>query len=258
MRLLRITLPTALLTVLFVAACASSPTGRTQLRLVSSGQLNQMGATAFAQMKQELPPAKSPQVRNYVQCVTNAMLPHVPGNYQWELQVFESDDINAFALPGGKIGVYTGLLKAAQTQDQLAAVIGHEIAHVIANHSQARVSNQLAAQFGVAIFSAATGVSGDLIGMGANMLLILPNSRGDESEADILGMEYMARAGFDPREAVTLWENMARLSRGAPPEWLSTHPSHDTRVRDLNANVPRNLPVYEQARAQGRRPNCRI
>lgn len=259
MRLIQITLPVALLTVAMVTACATSPTGRTQLRLVSSSQLNEMGATAFTQMKKELPPARSAQTRQYVQCVTQQLLPQVQSNFNWELQVFESNDINAFALPGGKIGVYTGLLRAAQTPGQLAAVIGHEIAHVIAGHSAARVSNQLATQFGVSIFSIATGVGGDLIGAGANLLLVLPNSRGDETEADVLGMEYMARAGYDPREAVTLWENMARLGGGnAPAEFTSTHPSHSTRIRDLNAQLPKTIPIYDAARASGRRPPCKV
>jgi predicted Zn-dependent protease len=242
-----------------VAACTTSPTGRTQLRLVSDAQLNQMGAAAFTQMKQELPPARSADTRAYVQCVTQALLPQVQSRYQWELQVFESNDVNAFALPGGKIGVYTGLLRAAQTPGQLAAVIGHEIAHVVAGHSAARVSNQMATQFGAQIFSAATGMGGDLIGLGANLLLVLPNSRGDETEADVLGMEYMARAGFDPREAVTLWENMARIGGGRQPaEFTSTHPSHSTRIRDLNAQLPKVTPIFDQARASGRRPGCKV
>lgn len=248
----------AAVVVLTVAACATSPTGRKQLRLVSNDQLNQMGATAFAEMKQELPPVQSAATRRYVECVTNTILPFIPGNLDWEVQTFQSDQINAFALPGGKIGVYTGLLKVAQTQDQLAAVIGHEIAHVIAGHSAARVSNQMASQLGATIFAAGTGMSPELIGQGAMLLLVLPNSRADESESDILGMRYMAQAGFDPRAAVQLWQNMAQAAGGrSPAEFTSTHPSHDTRIRDLNNELTNAMPLYEQARAAGRRPNCR-
>lgn len=248
----------AIIATVLVAACATSPTGRKQLRLVGSDQLDQMGATAFAEMKKELPPVQSAATRRYVECVTRSILPFVPSDLSWEVQTFQSDDINAFALPGGKIGVYTGLLNVAETQDQLAAVIGHEIAHVIAGHSAARVSNQMATQLGATIFAVGTGMSPDLIGQGANLLLVLPNSRGDESESDILGMRYMAQAGFDPRAAVQLWQNMARAAGGrAPAEFMSTHPSHDTRIRDLNNELSNAMPLYEQARAAGRRPNCR-
>lgn len=258
MRLLTVAI-TAAVTALVTAACTTSPTGRSQLRLISDTQLNEMGATAFAQMKQEIPPARSTKTRDYVNCVTQAILPHIQSDYRWELQVFESNEVNAFALPGGKIGIYTGLLRAAQTPAQLAAVIGHEIAHVIAGHSAARVSNQMATQLGAQIFAAATGMGSDLVGMGANLLLVLPNSRGDESEADVLGMDYMARAGFDPREAVTLWQNMERLGGGRRPvEFTSTHPSPDTRIRDLNAQLPQVMPIFEQARASGRQPTCRV
>jgi predicted Zn-dependent protease len=246
------------MTATLIVACATSPTGRKQLRLISDAQLNEMGVAAFTQMKQEMPVTQSAATRRYVECVTNNILPFIPGQIDWEVQTFQSDQINAFALPGGKIGVYTGLLNVAKNQDQLAAVIGHEIAHVIAGHSGARVSNQMATSLGAAVVSAATGVGGDLIGAGANMLLVLPNSRGDESESDILGMRYMAEAGFNPAAAVQLWQNMAAAAGGkAPAEFTSTHPSHDTRIRDLNAELTRSMPIYERARSAGRQPNCR-
>lgn len=244
----------AVLTAAAVMACATSPTGRTQLRLVSDAEMAQMGTAAFQQLKQKTPPAKNPQINNYVQCVARAITREVGGS--WEVQVFDSKDINAFALPGGKIGVYTGLLKVTENQDQLAAVIGHEVAHVLAGHSAARVSNEMAAQLGVAVLSSATGMSGDMIGMGANLLLLLPYSRGDETEADILGQRLMASAGFDPAAAPRLWVNMSKASGGGPPEFISTHPSPDSRIRDLNNNLPQVQPVYQQARAAGKRPSC--
>jgi predicted Zn-dependent protease len=244
----------AALVAAMVAACATSPTGRRQLRLISDAEMAQMGAAAFQELKQKTPPTTNQRTSSYVQCVAQAITREVGGN--WEVQVFESKEVNAFALPGGKIGVYTGLLKVAENQHQLAAVIGHEIAHVLAGHSAARVSNQMAAQLGVAVLAGATGMSPDMIGMGANLLLVLPNSRGDESESDILGQQLMARAGFDPTQAAQLWINMAKGAGGAPPEMLSTHPSPDTRIRDLNNNVARVQPLYDQARAAGKRPNC--
>jgi predicted Zn-dependent protease len=241
--------------VALLAACATSPTGRRQLRLVSDAEMSQMGAAAFTQMKQKTPPTKDAKTNSYVQCITRALTAETGGG-PWELQVFDSKDVNAFALPGGKMGVYTGLLKVAQTQDQLAAVIGHEIAHVVAGHSASRVSNEMAAQLGIGILSQSTGIGPEAIGMGANLLLLLPFSRGDESEADILGMNYMARAGFDPRQAAELWRNMARAGGGGPPQFMSTHPSHETRIRDLNNHLQQALPLYEQARAAGKRPQC--
>ncbi len=238
-----------------IVACTTSPTGRNQLRLVSDAEMAQMGATAFQQLKQKTPPSQDGKANAYVQCVANPIIREVGGT--WEVQVFDAKEVNAFALPGGKIGVYTGLLKVAANQDQLAAVIGHEVAHVLAGHSAARVSNQMAAQLGVALGSAVTGVSPDMIGMGANLLLLMPYGRGDETEADVLGMDLMARAGFNPRQAPELWVNMGKASGGnAPPEFMSTHPSNQSRIADLNRHLPKSLPLYEQARSQGKAPRC--
>ncbi|WP_020650957.1 M48 family metallopeptidase [Solimonas variicoloris] len=242
------------LIAILVVACATSPTGRRQLRLVSDSEMAQMGATAFQEMKTKTPTTKDTRESSYVQCVARAITTEVGGT--WEIQVFDSKEVNAFALPGGKIGVYTGLLKVATTQDQLAAVIGHEISHVLAGHSAARVSNQMAAQFGTVLLSAGTGLSPDLIGTGAQYLVLLPFSRGDESEADILGMQLMARAGFDPAQAITLWQNMSKANGQGPPQFMSTHPSNETRIADLQRNLPKEQPHYQQARAAGKKPNC--
>jgi predicted Zn-dependent protease len=248
----------AILAAAVATACATSPTGRRQLVLVSDDQMAQMGATAFQEMKQKTPPSQNGKQSSYVRCVANAVTAAMPGPARaWEVQLFEDKQVNAFALPGGKIGVYTGLLKVATTQDQLAAVIGHEVSHVIAGHSAARVSNQMATQVGVEALSAFTGYDPQMIGMGANLLVILPFSRGDETEADLLGMDAMARAGFDPAQAITLWQNMERAGGEAPPEILSTHPSNSTRIHDLQARLAQDQPIYQQAKAQGRTPQCR-
>lgn len=238
-----------------LVACVTSPTGRTQLKLVSDAEMSQMGATAFQELKTKTPPSKNAQTNSYVQCIANAITRETGGT--WEVQVFDSKEVNAFALPGGKIGVYTGLLKVAENQNQLAAVIGHEVAHVLAGHSASRVSNQMATQLGVGLISAGTGMSPDMIGMGANLLLLLPYGRGDETEADVLGLDLMSRAGFDPRQAPALWVNMGKASGGqAPPEFMSTHPSNESRIRDLNARLATSLPLYEQAKAAGKNPRC--
>lgn len=254
-RIVRVSLAAAI--GLLLCACATSPTGRSQLMLVSDAEMNTMGVQAFQQMQQETPVMRNTAQSRYVQCVSDAILDVVSPDGDWEVQTFASDMVNAFALPGGKIGVYNGLLAVAETQDQLAAVIGHEIAHVHARHSAARVSNQLITQLGIAVLAGSTGTDPELIGMGANLLLVLPHGRGDESEADMLGLDYMARAGFNPAAAADLWVNMARASAGqSPPEFLSTHPAHDTRIRDIERELPRVMPLYQQARASGLRPNC--
>lgn len=239
-----------------VAACATSPLGRRQLILVSDSQMSEMGVTSFNEMKQKIPQTKDGKTSAYVNCVARAITNELDTGQKWEVQVFEDKQVNAFALPGGKIGVYTGLLKVATTQDQLAAVIGHEVSHVIAGHSAERVSEQMATQLGVGVAEAATGVNGQLLGLASNVFFTLPHSRTQESEADLLGLDLMSKAGFDPRAAVTLWQNMSKAGGQKPPELLSTHPSDDTRIQQLQQRIPGDLPIYEQARAQGKRPNC--
>ncbi|MGH6630778.1 MAG: M48 family metalloprotease, partial [Burkholderiales bacterium] len=146
----------ALLLAVAVGACATSPLGRSQLKLVSDDQMNEMGLASFTEMKQKMPETKDAKVSAYVGCVARNVTAVMPGGTNWEVRVFEDKNVNAFALPGGKIGVFTGLLKAAQNQDQLAAVIGHEVAHVIAGHSSERVSESMAAQMGMSVVQATT------------------------------------------------------------------------------------------------------
>ncbi|MEX0900951.1 MAG: M48 family metallopeptidase [Gammaproteobacteria bacterium] len=240
----------------FVVACATSPTGRSQLMLVSGSQMAEMGAAAFAQIKEQQPISRDARARAYVHCVTNALTAAIASEQRWEVELFEDESANAFALPGGHIGVHTGLLAVAKTDSQLAAVIGHEIAHVVAQHSAAQVSNQMATQLGVQALAGASGMSPELIGMGANLLLVMPYGRRDESEADRLGLTYMAEAGFDPRDAVALWHNMSAQGGSRSAEFLSTHPSPESRITELEARMPTVLPLYESARSQGRRPSC--
>ena len=242
--------------VTLVAACATSPLGRRQLILVSDSEMSQMGASSFNEMKQKTPLTKDGKSSAYVGCVARAITNELGTNQTWEVQVFEDKQVNAFALPGGKIGVYTGLLKVATTQDQLAAVIGHEVSHVLAGHSAERVSEAMATQLGVGVASAATGVSGEMLGLASNVFFTLPHSRTQESEADLLGLDLMSKAGFDPRQSITLWQNMSHAGGNKPPELISTHPSDDTRIQQLENRLPIALPLYEQARAQGKRPHC--
>ncbi|MEX0738583.1 MAG: M48 family metallopeptidase [Pseudohongiella sp.] len=249
--------PTLVLLSLLMSACATSPTGRSQMLLVSEGQMAAMGDEAFNQLRQENTVSTDQSLTRYVNCVSDAVLAEVDGNQNWEVVLFDDDAANAFALPGGKIGIFTGLLNVAENQHQLATVVGHEIAHVTARHSAARVSNQLATQMGISVLAQTTGMDPGLIGMGANLLLTLPYSRADETEGDRLGLDYMARAGFDPRESVALWRNMAQAAGERPPELLSTHPAPQARIRELEQRMPAALSSFDAARAQGRRPECR-
>lgn len=244
-----------LLIPLLIAACTTSPLGRRQFKLVSDEQMNEMGVASFNELKTKTPETRDAKTSAYVACVARNITA-VMGGGNWEVRTFEDKSVNAFALPGGKIGVNTGLLKVATTQDQLAAVIGHEVAHVIAGHSSERVSESMAAQLGLGVVQAGTGVNAEMLGIATNVLLLLPNSRTHESEADLLGLDYMAKAGFDPRASITLWQNMRASGGQKPPELLSTHPSDATRISQLEQRLPISMPLYEQARAGGRRPTC--
>jgi len=256
--------------VLAVSSCATSPEGRSQLRLLPDDQIDSMGVQSFEQIKQDTPETRNEDMRAYVQCIANAIIPQLDKDNnpaKWEVRVFADDQANAFALPGNKIGVYEGLFKYAVNQDQVAAVMGHELAHVIAKHGNERVSDQLAAQAGMAIAAIALGTSDTSkdkkalilagLGLGVQYGVILPFSRTHESEADLIGLDLMASSGFDPVESVALWQNMSRAG-GQPPEFLSTHPSSATRIKDLNARMPRALEIYGKARANNRKPNCHL
>ena len=223
-----------------------------------------MGVAAFDQVKSKTRVSGDVSTNAYVKCVagriTAEINPAQAGARNWEVQVFMSDDVNAFALPGGKIGVYTGLLRVAKTQDQLAAVIGHEVAHVLAHHANERVSTAYTAEAALTAVSASGMVSPQLMslmGLGTQVGVLLPFSRTQESEADLLGLDLMARAGFDPRQSIALWQNMgASRKSGAPPEFLSTHPSDATRMSKLNARMPSAMSLYQTANNAGRRPQC--
>lgn len=246
-----------------LTACATSPTGRRTVKFMGADQMDAMGVAAYQQIKKDTPISKDQRATAYVNCVANGITRVVGG--QWEVNLFEDDSANAFALPGGKIGVHTGLLKVAKNQDQLAAVLGHEVGHVIAEHSNERASAGTLAEVGMAVAETVAGATGDgknetamvLLGLGTQVGVLLPFSRAHESEADMMGLAYMAKAGFDPHQSVNLWQNMAAQG-GNGPEFLSTHPSHSTRIADLKAGIPAVMPEYEAAKRAGRTPNCKL
>lgn len=249
-----------------MAGCETSPTGRQQLLLIPDAQLQQMGSTAFLEMKQQVPVSKNKKIDAYVGCVTDNIIKYLPPSargIKWELAIFKDDSANAFALPGGKIGVHTGLLDVAKNQDQLAAVIAHEIAHVLAQHHSERVSQQFVTQTGMDLVGAMSGPQSatkqqlmGLLGVGAQLGILLPYSRAQESEADVYGLDLMARAGFDPRQSVNLWRNMSSAGGARQPEFLASHPTPENRIRELQNRIPQNMPVYERAIKEGRRVNC--
>jgi len=258
-----------LLTILFISltACATSPTGRGQLIFMPESQMAAMGLQAFQQMKNETPPVKDQAITEYVQCVADAItqLPEVKKySADWEVVVFDDMAVNAFALPGGRIGVYKGLLAVAENQHQLAAVMGHEVGHVLAQHGNERVSQNFATSQTLALLEnwmAAKNVAYretamTALGLGSQFGVLLPFSRLHESEADSIGLGLMARAGFDPRQSVNLWQNMGKGGK-SQAEFMSTHPSHKTRIRDLTAEMSKAMQQYSEANAAGRQPDCR-
>jgi predicted Zn-dependent protease len=215
----------------------------------------------FEQMRNQMVVSTDANVRSYVFCVADAIIRELEEPYSsmdWDIEVFDDEAVNAFAMPGGKIGVFTGILKVAKTQDQLGAVLGHEVAHVTQHHSVERTNQALTTQVGVSAAGAVAGggYAGDLAQLGGQLFLTLPYGRGQESEADVVGLVYSSGAGFDPRASVTLWKNMAKASEGAPPEFLSTHPSSDTRIDDLIKELPGSLVIYNEAKADGKEPRC--
>ena len=254
--------------VTLVFSCSTTMTGRKQLTLFSDSRMDEMGATAFTDIKKQGKVDASPATNRYVKCVALAVIKVIPKDRaiqgRWEVVVFEDSTPNAFALPGGKIGVHTGMLKIAGTPGQLAAVLGHEVGHVLLRHGNERMSQSVAAESVLAAGGLALGelspaaqeaVVGGL-GVGAQYGVLLPFSRKHESEADQVGQTLMARAGFDPTESVKLWQNMAKSSDGQPAQWQSTHPAHETRIKDLRAQLPESRKLYRQARASGKRPKC--
>lgn len=248
------------------AACSTSPTGRSQLAFKSEREMQQMGEQTFNQIKAQTPPSRDRESIRVILCVAEAITSRLPADQRgagWEVVIFDDNAVNAFALPGNKIGVYEGIFRAARNQDQLAAVIGHEVAHVIAHHANERVSTATATQMGVNVAQAAAGGSGTyggqlagLLGAGATVGVILPFNRRQESEADVVGLDLMARAGFNPDQAVPLWENMSRIGQEKPPEFLSTHPSDETRLNGLKKALPQAEVLYKEAQAKGFQPAC--
>ncbi len=235
---------------------------RRQAMLVSSEEVNRAAEQAYQQTLQEagkkgqLNP--DPAMLARVQGISKRLIAQTGVfradalGWKWETNVIAAKDVNAWCMPGGKMAVYSGLIERLQaSDDEIAAVMGHEIAHALREHGRERVSRAVAQSILIDVVSAATGISDtakDLSQTVLNVTVNLPNSRTHETESDRIGVELAARAGYDPRAAISLWEKMQKLGGGQPPEFLSTHPSHSTRIADLRKYAERVMPLYQAAR----------
>jgi predicted Zn-dependent protease len=244
-----------------LAGCSTVPiTGRKSFNLIPEGQELALGVESYQQVLAQSDIVKSGSDVEMVRRVGRriAQISHEPG-YEWEFNLIREDKTaNAFCLPGGKVAVYTGILPITKTEEGLAVVMAHEIAHAIARHGGERMTDQLAFQVGGMGLSALLEKKSPMVqqvvlsayGVGGQVGVLLPFSRSQESEADHIGLVYMAKAGYDPRSAVPFWKRMAAGSGGQPPEWLSTHPAHETRIAQLEKWMPEALQYYkpEQSR----------
>ncbi len=262
--------------VAVLVGCTTVPeTGRTAFNFMSNEQLAPMAAQQFLQMRQEIPPTRNAALQARVQRIGERIVVAARGRganiqppEQWEFVVFADPQLNAFAMPGGKVGFYEGILALMETDDEIAVVMGHEVGHVVANHGGERVSQQLgisAIGLGLQLGLGQSELGGSTqqailvaYGIGSGVGL-LKYSRDHESEADTLGLIYMAEAGYNPTAALTFWGKMEAKAGGAAgvPEFLSTHPSHGTRIRDIQAKLPEVMPIYEANRGRFERVSQR-
>lgn len=231
--------------------------------LVPAESVERSAAQEYGQMLQQAASKNAlggkdhPQVKR-LRAIAQRIIPHAmewnprAREWKWEVNLMGSSQINAFCMPGGKIAFYSGILdKLKLTDDEVAMVMGHEIAHALREHARERMGKNAATGIGANVLSQLLGLGqvGQTVTQYGAQLLTLQFSREDESEADLVGMELGARAGFDPRAGITLWQKMSAAAKGAPPQWLSTHPSGSTRIAEMEANLPRVMPLYQKARA---------
>lgn len=254
---------------LLLAACASTTQEgaiglkRKQFLLLSSDQVNAASLTSY---RGELDTAGKAGTLNKdkvnlerIRLIADRLIPQTATfrpdalGWQWEVNLQTKDELNAYCAPGGKIMFYTGVINQLKlTDDEIAAIMGHEMAHALREHGRERMSEAYAEQTvmaGVAVLTGMDSQNAALMQTASQLALTLPHSRGQEAEADIIGLELMARAGYDPRAAILLWEKMGRAGAGGGVPWLSTHPSGPQRISGIEANLPKVLPLYEQARS---------
>jgi predicted Zn-dependent protease len=229
-------------------------------KLVPAETIEESAAQQYGKMLQQaaaqgaLGGKDHPQVKR-LRAIANKIIPNAMGwnpravNWRWEVNLIGSKQVNAFCMPGGKIAFYGGILEQLKlTDDEVATVMGHEVAHALREHARERMGKNAATSVGANLLSGVLGLGqlGQTVTSYGAQLLTLQFSRSDESEADLVGMELAARSGFDPRAGVSLWQKMAVASKGAPPQWLSTHPSGTSRIADIQANLPKVMPLYQR------------
>jgi predicted Zn-dependent protease len=266
--------------LIILAACAAFTAGcqtvdttksgavgveRHQRMALSSEQVNAEAQKAYAQMMAEAQKKgaldRDPAQVARVKTIVGRLVPQTTAfrddaaKWPWEAHVISLDEVNAWCMPGGKMAVYTGLINKLQaTDDELAAVMGHEIAHALREHTREQMSQQMGTQAAIGLAGALFGlgdVGQNVAGMVANVTMELPKSRTHETEADRIGVELAARAGYNPEAAISLWQKMEKLAASQPPKWLSTHPPHADRIKDLQTYVAKVMPLYQQAKAGG-------
>ena len=242
---------------LVLLACAAAPLAGCA-SLVPEEQERQLGERAFKDMRQEMPRSDNAAYQQVLERVGERVVrageTDIPPE-QWDFVVFESDQLNAFALPGGNVGVFEGMMRLVDGDDELAAVVGHEVGHVLARHAAQRIGTQQLSQLGIGVVAAALGAGGyadprtaqALLGAGAQYGILLPFSRGQELEADRIGMVLMARAGYDPEAAIEFWRKMEAAGGAKPPAFLSTHPTDEQRIARLREYLPEAQEAYRQA-----------
>ncbi|MBL8452587.1 MAG: M48 family metallopeptidase [Zoogloea sp.] len=258
-----------IVTAALVSACQTVNTTHTgavgierkQMMMVSSGEMDKASSQSYQKILQQAGQknalnrdkeqvARVREVASRLIPTTGAFRPDAP-QWRWEVNVLTSPELNAWCMAGGKIAFYSGIIEKLQlSDDEIAAIMGHEIAHALREHARERASQAMVTNIGVSVLGAALGVGQvgtDLIGSVAKVTFELPNSREHEIEADRIGVELAARGGYDPRAAISLWQKMGKASSGQPPQWLSTHPSSESRQQDLAQYAARVMPLYEQA-----------
>ena len=230
-------------------------------QLVPASQIEEAASGQYLQLQQQaaqkdaLAPGNDPQVRR-LRAIAQRLIPYTydwnerARQWNWEVSLFRSPQVNAFCMPGGKIAFFSGILQSLQlSDDEVAMIMGHEMAHALREHARERMGKSAATNIGANLMSSLLGfgnVGNTVLGMGSQ-LLSLTWSRDDESEADSVGLELAARAGYDPRAGITLWKKMGAASKGRQPEWLSTHPAGSTRIRDIESNLPNVEPLFDRA-----------
>jgi predicted Zn-dependent protease len=230
--------------------------------LVSADQVEKSAALQYSQMtrqafqQRKLLSSDDPRTQR-VRRIAKDLLPHTKkfndrsDKWDWEVNVFDSPTINAFCMPGGKIAFYTGIIDNLQlTDDEIAVIMGHEMGHALWEHARERTAKVNMTNIGSRVIGGLLfGQAGELVGAAGSSLAALKFSRNDETEADLIGMELAARGGYDPRAGITLWQKMSKAAGGAPPQWLSTHPSGQTRIKTFQDNLKDVMPLYERAKA---------